>query len=255
MKEPSQSPLSRRAVLAGLAGSALVGAKPVASRIHCGCRLDAWPVDAAQPKSFFDALMAIEDLGFDGFETDFRNVAPLVKDAAVFKERQGKLVFFGAHMTLGQPAMPAAKVVADLGARYLIVSGTGAGTGEVEKKARALNELGGRVKSMGLELAYRNQAKECAGGAPEIEMLVSLTDPSVVSYVLDRSHAFEVEPDELRFVQRHQNRLAAIQPREGSPLSSMADTLRKAGWSGWVLAEPSARAARPVFETLKQAFA
>lgn len=127
---------------------------------------------------------------------------------------------------------------------------------------------------MGLRLAYHNHSPECQGRAPEIEALLSGTDPALVWFVLDAGHAFRASVDIPAFLERHSDRLTAIHLRDlkagrqvplgqgDLPLKHVSSVLKEKNWGGWILAEeeredgskPGLSAAIPAREALRHAF-
>ncbi len=82
--------MSRRAFLITIpAGAALVhaddargqSARPAAGP-RIGCQTNAWPIKAGDFDQFLGVLRTLKSLGFDGFETTFRNVQSQYPNAA-----------------------------------------------------------------------------------------------------------------------------------------------------------------------------
>jgi sugar phosphate isomerase/epimerase len=260
-----------------------------AAQIRVGCQTNAWPVDPSRPETLFAALGDIHQLGFSGFETGFRNILPIAEQPAILYGHQQGLTFFGVHIFLHEYApetrlppvdlvLKVATAASNLDSERLIVSGAPAlksgQTGSAQAKAAALNEIATRIKPFGLKLAYHNHGPEFAGPQPEIETLLSATDPSLVWFVLDAGHAFRAGVNPAAFVARHSDRLTGIHLRDFKagaqvplgkgdfPLAEVAAALKRENWSGWVLAEeeredsskPGLSAAKPARNALKAAF-
>lgn len=257
--------------------------------IRVGCQANAWAIDPARPETLFDTLREIDELGFQGFETGFRNVMHLEHSREQFASARRGLSFFGVHIFLHeydavtclpplQLATEVAEAGATLGAERLIVSGGPARADgqpdKTETKAAALNALGERARSLGLGFAYHNHGPEVRGAKPELEELLARTDASLVGLLLDAGHAFRAGVNVADFVACHAGRLAGVHLRdfrngqqvplgEGDfPLSEVARSLREKNWSGWVLAEEEREdgskfgtgVMRPAHLALKQAF-
>lgn len=256
--------------------------------IHVGCQTNAWPVDPSRPETLFATLKEIHRLGFSGFETGFRNIVPLADQQGSLNRHQQGLTFFGVHIFLVEYdaktrlapmdlVLNVATAASKLGAERLILSGAPAleihGNESAQTKATALNEIATRIQPLGLKLAYHNHGPEFQGPAPEIETLLSATDPMLVWFLLDAGHAFRAGVDVPAFIANHAGRLAGIHLRDfikGSqvplgqgdfPLEQVATATKDTNWSGWVLAEeeredskPGLSAARPARDALKQAF-
>src|SRR4051812_44145844 len=69
---------------------------------HAGCQTNAWKLDPSDPSQFLTVLGRIRALGFEGFETSFRNLQLLFANPGKAKADIGKtgLRFFGAHIFL-----------------------------------------------------------------------------------------------------------------------------------------------------------
>jgi inosose dehydratase len=260
-----------------------------AANIRLGCQTNAWPIDPNSPETLFASLREIRQLGFHGFETGFRNVIPMVGQRVRLSSEHQGLNFFGVHIflqeydgtTLLAPinlALRVADLSNTLGAERLILSGAPAPAARrvesAQRKAAALNEIASRIQSFGVKLAYHNHGQELEGPQPEIETLLSDTDPALVGFLLDAGHAFRAGIDTPAFVARHSDRLIGIHLRDFKgahqvplgrgdfPLEQVATVLKDKNWSGWVLAEeeredaskPGLSAIGPARRALKQAF-
>ena len=274
-------PLTRRVMLASLAIPLFAQQK-----IKLGCQTNAWPIHPADSQTLFAALKDIHSLGFAGFETGFANVMPLAaKPDQLRAQRQG-MVPFGVHIFLTHydpetSVAPAdlitkvASVGATMGFRHLILSDAPASdAAALSNKVAELNRYAKQVSDLGLKLAYHNHGPEFTGANPEIEGLLSETDPALVAFLLDAGHAFDAGADVVTFVNRHYSRLTGLHLRDylngkqvplgqGSfPLAALARALRANNWSGWALAEEERldgsklgdAAARPAYQALQQAF-
>jgi inosose dehydratase len=263
----------------------MVTQKSHAGGIQIGCQTNAWPVNPVRPATFFDSLEQISQLGFNGFETGFRNIMPLANSATQLSTAKQDLTFFGVHIFLHEYdvdtrlppldlVMEVAAVAARLGAERVILSGGPANFQALPLKVKALNEIGVRLRSLGLSLAYHNHGPEFRAPEPEIDTLLSGTDPALVSFVLDAGHAFGASIDLPAFIARHSDRLTGIHLRDfkdgqqvplgrgNFPLEHVSKALKEKNWSGWILVEeeredgskPGLSAAKPAREALRQAF-
>jgi inosose dehydratase len=255
-------------------------------QIQFGCQTNAWPIHPADSATLFSALGNIHDLGFTGFETGFANVLPLADKPAELKQNSHGLTEFGVHIflqhydpatSLAPPELvgKTAAIGAKLGFQRLILSGEPT-TNETALKAKAdaLNRYGKQANELGMKFAYHNHGPEFKGTNPEIESLLSNTDPSLVWLLLDAGHAFDAGADVVAFVSRHSARLTGLHLRdyrngsqvplgEGNfPLAAVAKALHQNHWNGWALAEeerldgskPGDAAAGPAFAALHKAF-
>jgi len=274
------------------AGSQLLAAT---ARIHVGCQTNAWPIqDFSQ---FLEVLSRIRRLDFGCFETGFRNVQSRFQDAAAARreiEKSG-LEFWAVHIFLERgydpnTAIPPAEMIetmasggAALGARRLIVSGRALGSnGKVdavalEAKAKGLQQAGRACQKHGLRFAYHNHNLEFENSGAEIEGLIRGTSPELVQLVLDAGHAVRAGVAPAEFFTRHSTRIAGIHLRdfqgrelEGQvPLGAgqvdykpLAAAIKKAQWSGCVLAEeerlagvkPGSSAVQPARRHLRALF-
>ena len=293
--------LSRRSVLRSLAGCGvsafaaaavgLPGSLPgqEAGSIRLAAQTNAFPIDPRNFDSLLAALDAIKSVGYAGFETGFINLRSQANSIGEGRKQIAAkgLTFTGVHIFLPEydtdtniaPRTlyePVATLGAELGAERLILSGSPAVTpDDIKRKADALVQAGRFAKSQGLILAYHNHWPEYKYGAREILQLYAGTDPAYVSFLLDAGHAYRTGFDIPRFVEEHAARLTGIHFRdfregkqvplgEGTfPLRQVAEALRRAKWSGWVINEEEREDGtkaglaflKPSYTSLKGAFA
>jgi sugar phosphate isomerase/epimerase len=254
--------------------------------LHLGCQTNAWPIVARDFGSVLAVLRKIQDYGYEGFETGFANVERQFGGAAAAR-RQLEAIgprFFGIHIFLQQydPATsiaPAelyegvARGGAALGAERLILSGAAASGEARKRKAEALNRAGDFAGKAGLSLAYHSHGPEAEHGGEEIEFLLRETEPGKVWLLLDAGHAFEAGADVPALIRRFHTRMAGMHLRDfrngeqvplgggDFPLRAVVDTVRRTGWSGWVLNEeervtskPGDAAVKPARDALFRAF-
>jgi sugar phosphate isomerase/epimerase len=288
--------VSRRDFLSCLPAGALLSALPLsaaAAAPRIGCQTNAWPLKPGDFTMFLGVLGELKSLGFEGFETSFRNVEAQYADAAAARARiaQSGVAFFGVHIFLNAydprtriAPMDLVRATADgaaaLGAERVIVSGAGlVKDGKVEEadlaeKVGGLNAAAGYCRAKGLTFAYHNHGPEFAAGGAEISGLIERTDPALVMFLVDCGWAYRAGVDLAAFFTEHRARIAGLHLRDFKgeqqvPLGQgdvnwapLAAAVRMAGWDGWVLAEeeradgskPGATAAAPARDTLRKLF-
>lgn len=261
--------LSPRAVARSLvAERAFVPVGQATAGIHFGVQLNAFPIDAKNFRSFLDALNAVKGIGYDGFESSFRNVSAQFDSPAPARRQieQTGLTFFGIHIFMpsfeqydaathiAAPAVyePVARGGAALGARYMVLSGAPcADKDQLERKIEGLNAAGRFAKSAGIYVAYHNhwwefESKIGEPATTEVEALYTQTDPRLVHFVLDAGHAYHGGANVPEFIRAHSHRIVGFHLRDyrggklvtlgtGTfPLAEVAATIRQIGWQGWV---------------------
>ena len=261
--------------------------------IRFGVQLNAFPIDPNRFDTFLDTLGQVKQIGYQGFESSFRNVT-----AQFASPEQGRrnieatgLTFFGIHIFLSNKMYdPATKIApeslyksvarggAALGAKHMILSGLPVtNEDELKHKVEALNAAGAFAKTVGITAAYHNHWPEFEsniGGRSEIENLYAMTDPSLFSFVLDAGHAYRSGADVPAFVRSHSSRIIAFHLRDYKdghlvslgqgtfPIQQVADTIKQIGWTGWVeneeeredLSKTGAEVILPAYKAMKEAF-
>jgi sugar phosphate isomerase/epimerase len=289
--------VSRRAFLCTLpAGLALAATRPSPAATtgpRIGCQTNAWALRPDDFDLFLSVLGKIKSLGFEGFETSFRNVQAHYGNAAAARARleQTGLACFGLHIFLTQydPATRIAPMdlvratvdgAAALGAQRVIASGGGLEQGgivaarDLAGKASGLNAAARYCREKGLRFAYHNHGPEFAAGGAEIAGLIKGTDPALVDFLVDCGWAYRAKVDLAGFFTRHHARMVGMHLRDFKgeqqvPLGQgevdwkpLAAAVGQTGWSGWILAEeeradgskPGESAAAPARETLRALF-
>lgn len=252
------------------AAPAFLDARAEPAGVKIGCQTNAWRIDPNDFNQVLAVLRKLKELGFEGFETGFRNVQAQFASAAVARKQieQTGLRFFAAHIFLekydAQTHIPPQELIAAvargaarLGAQRLVVSGRN--LWEVDKptfaydaKAHALNEAGRVCRKLGLRLAYHNHSPEftkSAGDDVEIEYLIRNTEPRLVDFLIDCGWAFRARADVPAFFNRYHKRITGLHLRDFKgdtqiplgqgdfPLTALAAEIEKAKWNGWVLNE------------------
>jgi len=258
--------------------------------IHFGVQLNAFPIDPKRFETFLDTLGQIKQIGYQGFESGFRNVSE--QFAAPEKARRAieetGLTFFGIHVFLPTPMYdPTAKIAppsvyepvarggAALGAKHIVLSGAPVeNTDQLKAKIDALHAAGKFAKSCGITAAYHNHWPEFQSKLGEIEALYTQTDPSLVSFVLDAGHAYHGGANVPEFIRAHSKRIIGFHLRDfkdgrlislgqGSfPLAQVAAAIEQVGWKGWVeneeeredLSKTGAQVIAPAYKAMIEAF-
>jgi inosose dehydratase len=282
---------TRRAAIATLAGGLLPAAQ---MRPHAGCQTNAWPIGPANPfEDLLRVLAKIKELGYEGFETGFRNVEAQFSETATARPRleAAGLRFFGTHIFLDQYDPQTRIAPADLiksvatgatrlGAEFVIASGAPCRQANAFdedaalRKAAAINDAGRTCQGRQLRFAYHNHAPEFAEGEKEIRFLIQNTDPVLVSLVFDAGHAFLAKSDPAAFLREHHKRIAGVHLRDFRngqqvplgqgefDLQALAAAIRETSWNGWLLneeerpnnAKPGNAAIEPARQQLRAAF-
>jgi inosose dehydratase len=289
--------ISRRDFLysipAGAALSAIVPLAAAAPGPHIGCQTNAWALRPGDFNLFLGTLGTLKSIGFEGFETSFRNVQSQYATAAAARAQIEKigLVCFGVHIFLIDydpltriAPMDLVQATADgaaaLGAQRVILSGGGlvkegkVSEQDLAQKVAGLDAAARYCRGKGLAFAYHNHGPEFAAGGAEIGELISRTDPALVTFLIDCGWAYRAGVDLAGFFTTHRARIAGLHLRDFKgelqvPLGQgdvnwapLAAAVRTTGWDGWVLAEeeradgskPGESAAAPARETLRKLF-
>ncbi|HEX4950576.1 MAG TPA: sugar phosphate isomerase/epimerase family protein [Blastocatellia bacterium] len=268
--------LSRRTFLAALSLGPMCGydlvAQPKTTRVKLGCQTNAWRIDPRDWSQVLTVLAKLKELGYDGFETGFRNIQPQFGNIAAARAQIEKtgLQFFGCHIFLDKydeqtniAPLDLVKTIADgaasFGAQRLILSGGGlikdgkVDTEALKRKANGLNAAAQYCKTKGLQLAYHNHGPEFQNGGLEIEGLYKHTDPVLVDFLLDCGWAWRGGMDVPKFFAQHHQRIIGVHLRDFKgdfksdvqiplgqgdfPLSRLAAVIKQLKWQGWALNE------------------
>ena len=284
--------LSAGAALSPLTASPAFAADGrVPAGIHFGVQLNAFPIDPQRFGTFLSALDQVRQIGYQGFESSFRNVQSQFGNSTPARrqiDRTG-LTFFGIHIFMpsfdqydpathiAPPSLyePVARGGVALGALHLILSGAPcADADQLKHKIDGLNTAGRFAQSAGLGVAYHNHWWEFESKIGEIDALYTQTDPSLVHFVLDAGHAYHGGADVPAFIRAHAKRIVGFHLRDYKngklvtlgtgtfPLAQVAATIRQIGWTGWVeneeerddLSKNGAEVVAPAFKAMKEAF-
>jgi len=288
--------MSRRDFLSCLPAGAMITALPLsaaAAAPRIGSQTNAWPIKPGDFPMFLRVLGELKALGFEGFETSFRNVQAQYADPAPARASLAAsgLAFFGVHVFLTEydprtrvAPMDLVKATADgaaaLGAQRVILSGAGlvrdgrVAEGDLAQKAAGLEEAARYCRGRGVGFAYHNHGPEFAAGGAEIAGLIGRTDPALVAFLVDAGWAYRAGVDLAAFFTKHRARIAGLHLRDFTgeqqvPLGQgdvdwapLASAIRASAWDGWVMAEeeradgskPGASAAGPARATLRKLF-
>ena len=257
--------MTRRELLALAGASSLFSAAPSAIRV--GAQTNAWKVDILDFSSLNSVLDQIRRLGFEGFETSYRNLEPVfgrVKEARAQLAEHG-LRFAGCHIALTNYDAKSnvapheliervAEKAAALGAERLILSGSPVsedGPFDEERlrwKAGALNRAGRASEGLKLRVCYYNHTAEFVNG--EMLALAKETDSDSVRFVIDAGYALQAKADVAAFFARNHKRIEGIHLRDFDvdaqqvalgkgqiSYEPLAAAIRKARWAGWLIAD------------------
>lgn len=258
--------------------------------IHFGVQLNAFRINPTRFQSFLDVLDEVKQVGYQGFESSFRNLSPQFAHPAPARHsiEQTGLAFFGIHIffpnpqydqatRIAAPAVyePVAHGGAALGAKYLILSGAPSESREqLKRKIEALNAAGRYARGAGLAAAYHNHWWEFESKIGEIEALYTQTDPELVHFVLDAGHAYHGGANVPAFIRAHSKRIVGFHLRDFKndeyvelgtgtfPLHEVAATILEIGWKGWVENEEERadhsqaglKVIAPAYKAMKEAF-
>lgn len=276
----------------GLASSLAVPAlrAEVPPGIHFGVQLNAFPIDPKRFQTFLDVLGQIKQVGYQGFESSFRNLSPQFASPAPARRsiEQTGLTFFGIHIffpnsgydqttRIAAPSVyePVAHGGAALGAKHLILSGAPSeDRDQLKRKIEALDAAGRYARGAGLSVAYHNHWWEFRSKVGEIDALYTQTDPELVHFVLDAGHAYHGGANVPAFIRAHSKRIVGFHLRDfrngqyvelgtGTfPLHEVAQTIIQIGWKGWVENEEERadhsqtglKVIAPAYKAMKEAF-
>ena len=243
--------ISRRAFLA-TAAVAGVTSPAAADKPRAGCQTNAWNLEPPEFSRVLDVLRNIRKIGYEGFETGFRNL--LTQEGALDRAKEEivktGLRLIGVHIFLPDydnetgiaPAdliQRVTNIASKLGAERLILSGAAASPG---KKADALNAADEQARRVGLRVAYHNHPHDMSA----LENLLRVTTADLM---LDAGHAFSAGANVAAFFSRHHARIVGMHLRDfraGSQvvlgkgefdMSQLAAAVQSESWNGWLINE------------------
>ncbi len=268
--------ISRRIFLAALPlGAMRAAARAINAQkpgVKLGCQTNAWRIDPRDFSQVLNVLAKLKELGYDGFETGFRNLQPQFGNSTQARAQIEKigLQFFGCHIFLDKyddqtqtAPLDLVKTIADgaaaFGAQRLILSGSGlikegkVDADAVKRKAAGLNAAAKYCRSKGLKLAYHNHGPEFQNGGLEIEGLYKHTDPALVDFLTDCGWAWRGGINVPDFFARHHKRIVGLHLRDFKgdfksdvqlplgqgdfPLQQLVAAIKRVKWQGWALNE------------------
>ena len=198
--------MNRREFVAALAAGGAVVTNAKNGKLRIGCQTNAWKIDVPEFRNLLPVLEEIKKLGFEGFETGYRNVQGQFENVKEAREliRGTGLRFFGCHIFQfdyePKTSIPAweliervAKGAQQLGAERLIVSGAPVGTDpeRLRWKVGGLGRAGRLCRDLQMtRLLYHNHGPEFDNDAAELKALMRDTDPDIHCYRDTYKHFF-----------------------------------------------------------------
>jgi sugar phosphate isomerase/epimerase len=282
--------MNRREFVAALAAGGAVVTNAKNGKLRIGCQTNAWKIDVPEFRNLLPVLEEIKKLGFEGFETGYRNVQGQFENLKEAREllRGTGLRFFGCHIFQfdydPKTNIPAweliervAKGSSQLGAERLIVSGAPVGTDpeRLRWKVGGLGRAGRLCRDLQMtRLLYHNHGPEFDNDAAELNALMRDTDPDTVRFLVDCGHALRRKADVAAFFLKNHKRIEGLHLRDFKgdaqvPLGQgsfdyapLAAAVKKTGWQGWVLNEeeresgekPGASAVEPARAHIRKLF-
>lgn len=219
---------------------------------------------------FLDVVRQAGEVGFEGLETNWKNLERYFEDPGAFAgilESAG-LRLIGAHMGTNpwvaapEPLLPdlarTARFVRAVGGECIVFSGAPA-PAEPDAWKRAagyINTVGEACASGGVCCLYHNHWWECEGYG--LERLHELTDPGIVSFAFDTGHALRAGKDPAAVIETLGPRLGMLhladfradwdsqvkRPPLGEGVldfPAVVAALRSVGFEGWVVLEEETR--------------
>jgi inosose dehydratase len=261
--------------------------------VKLGCQTNAWRIDPNNFDSLLAVLRQLKELGYEGYETGFRNVQSQFANSVAARKKleQFGLKFLGCHIFLDKydeqtqvAPLDLVQKIADgaalLGAERLVLSGGGlirdgkVAADVLKRKADGLNAAGKYCRAKGIRLAYHNHGPEFEAGGLEVEGLYAHTDPALVDFLHDFGWAFFAKANVPQFFAKHHKRIVGMHLRDFKngeqvplgqgefPIRELAAAIKKANWTGWAINEeerlsgekPGEKAVAPARQTMKQVF-
>lgn len=225
--------MRRREFLAALA--AAFPALAENKRLRVACDTASWTIAVPEFENLVRVLAEAKELGYEGFETSYRNVQGQFEN---WKEARTRieLPFYGVHIfqheydpksniPSHQLMLRIAEGAKKLGCQRLIVSGSPV-NGDAERmrwKSGALARAGRMCRDLGFErLCYQGPEDG------EFAALVKDADPDIVRFVLENPTA--------EFFAKHHKRIDGLHLAVVPANESLAAEVKKTGWQGWIVA-------------------
>ena len=273
-----------------LASGLALGVSAQNDKLKVGCQTNAWKIEVPEFRNLLTVLGSIRKIGFEGFETGYRNVQGQFENTKEARQqiRDSGLRFFGCHIFQfdydPKTNLPEwslieriAKGSAALGAERLIVSGAPAGSDleRIRWKVGGLGRAGRLCRDLGMtRLLYHNHGPEFENDAFEMRAMIKETDPDTVRFLVDCGHAMRRKVDVAAFFTKYHKRIEGLHLRDFKgdvqvPLGQgefdyapLAAAVKKTGWQGWVLNEeeresgekPGESAVEPARQSIRKMF-
>jgi len=242
-----------------------------AAPVHFGCQARTFGEGVYKDEAkFLDVVRQIGEVGFEGIETNFKNLERYYDKPEEFAKilKDARLKLIGAHMG-GSPwaATPKDKLLADVeraaqfvkkvGGECIVFSGSYPKARPLPadtwpKMAELMNEVGRVCAKNGVRCLYHNHWVECEGDG--MEQLCKLTDPKLVGFAFDTGHAVRAGKDPAAVIAVLGKRLGVIHFADASadvqsvtkrpPLGEgklkippVVEALRKVGFNQWIVLE------------------
>lgn len=248
--------------IAWLSCAAAIAAEPV----HFGCQARTFGQGVYKDEAaFLDVVRQIGEVGFEGIETNWKNLERYFDRPAEFAKilQNARLKLIGAHM--GGASSPkllgdvgrTAQFVKAVGGTYIVFSGAYPKARPLPadtwpKMAEFLNEVGRACAKHGVRCLYHNHWTECESDG--LEHLCKLTDPKLVGFAFDTGHAVRAGKDPAAVIGVLGKRLGLIHLADASeevasvtkrpPLGegrlkipAVVEALRKVAFNQWIVLE------------------
>jgi sugar phosphate isomerase/epimerase len=236
-------------------------AATAAEPVQFGCQARTFGEGVYKDEAkFLDVVRQIGEVGFDGIETNWKNLERYFDKPADFAKilKDAHLKLIGAHMGGSpQPKLFAdvertAQFVKKMGGDCIVFSGSYPKPRPLpadtwSKMAEFMNEVGRICAKHGVRCLYHNHWVECEGDG--MEQLCKLTDPKLVGFAFDTGHAVRAGRDPAAVIGVLGKRLGVIHFADASdskrpPLGegrlkipAVVEALRKTGFNQWIVLE------------------
>jgi len=223
----------------------------------------------AEERGFLDVVREMGEVGFEGIETNWKNLERYFAKPADFAAilKAAKMSLAGAHMG-GHPWVAApsallsdvartAQFVKAIGGECVVFSGSlpkdkQQTSNTWRQMADFVNEVGSVCASKGVGCLYHNHWWECEGNG--LNILHELTNPKRVGFAFDTGHAVRAGKDPAAMIALLGGRLGMIHladfdeqcqtPGKRPPLGegclnipAVLEALKKVGFGKWIVLE------------------